>query len=51
MGFSNSNLKKGDFQKYNQLMEVFDGLMKKSIKQVHDFELEARDRFVVVDLP
>jgi hypothetical protein len=32
-------------------MEMFDGLMKKSIRQVRDFELEARDRTVLVDLP
>jgi hypothetical protein len=48
---TNSPFKKSEGQRYNQLLEVFDGLMKKSIKQVRDFELEARDRSVLIDLP
>lgn len=51
VGMTTSGIKKNEFQKFNQLLEAFDGLMKKSNKQVHDFELEARDRSVVIDLP
>lgn len=50
--FSASTFKKsGDGVQYKQLLDVFDGLMKKSIKEVRNFELEARDRQVIVDLP
>lgn len=43
--FSASTFKKsGDGVQYKQLLDVFDGLMKKSIKEVRNFELEARDR-------
>jgi hypothetical protein len=46
---STSNFKRTDVQ--GQLAIIFESLMKKSIKQVRDFELEARDRSVMIDIP
>lgn len=38
-GATNSPFKKSDAQRNTQLLEILDSLMKKSIKQVRDFEL------------
>lgn len=36
-GVTSSAFKKGDTSKYGQFLDIFDNLMKKSIKQVREF--------------
>lgn len=48
---TSSGFRKPDPQKYNQMLELFEGLMKKSARSGREFELESRDRAVLVELP